>query len=253
VSDATPVKTRRLRLRHAIQREVGRIAAPFWVPLTVFSMRFILGYRIQELKEFRSKFRRLREEADAPLLLCANHLTLIDSFIIIWALVPTWRMMIHFNEIPWNTPERRNFAATWLSRILIYLAKCIPISRGGERTDVALVLNRITYLLSRGEIALLFPEGGRSRTGRVTSQSLAWGVGRIVAAVPNCRVACIYLRGHTQETWGSIPNVGDRFYAEIECIEPKSDHRGARRSRDLVNQIISQLGRMEKDYFDGRE
>ena len=47
--------------------------------------------------------------------------------------------------------------------------------------------------------------------------------------------------------------MGDRFDVSVEVIEPKSDHRGARRSRDLATQIVSQLSRMEKEYFDGRE
>jgi 1-acyl-sn-glycerol-3-phosphate acyltransferase len=244
---------RKLAFRHALQREIGRLLGPIWLPLTVFLLRFALGYRVDNVDEIRRKYRQIREESDAPLLICPNHLTLIDSFIIAWAINPWWRIALHFNELPWNTPERRNFAATWLSRILIYLAKCVPISRGGERTEVANVLTRITYLLSRGEVAVLFPEGGRSRTGRVSSDSLAWGVGRIVSALPTCRVVCVYLRGSTQETWGSIPNVGDSFYLDMECIEPKSDFRGARRSRDLANQIVTKLTNLERKYFDDRE
>lgn len=254
MTDATPAHApMRLRLRHALQREIGRFVAPLWVPTVVFFMRFIMGYRIENLARIRADFQRIREESNAPILICANHLTLIDSLVIAWAINPTWRNLVHWRELPWNTPERLNFAATFTSRVGVYLAKCIPISRGGTRSEVARVLTRVAYLLNNHETALLFPEGGRSRTGRVTSDSIAWGVGRIVAAVPGCRVACIYLRGHNQETWGSVPHAGDRFYAKVECIEPKSDHRGARRSRDLAVQIVAQLARMEEEYFDGRE
>jgi len=242
-----------VRFRHGLQRLIGRIVGPLWLPLASFVLRVILGYRMDGLKEVRAEFLRIRQQSTAPLLICANHLTLIDSFIVAWALAPTWRYMVRFDELPWNTPERRNFAATVLSQVLVYLAKCIPISRGGSREQISSVLARIGYLLSRGELALVFPEGGRSRSGRVTTDSVAWGVGRIVASLPQCRVACIYLRGETQESWGSIPNVGDRFYAKVECIEPKSEYRGARRSRDLANQIVAQLARMEKEYFDGRQ
>lgn len=236
-----------------MQREIGRLVAPFWIPPSVFLIRFILGYRMPEIKQVREDFKRIREESDLPLLVCANHLTLIDSVLIAWALAPMWRYLIHFDWLPWNTPERRNFAATGLSRVMVYIAKCIPISRGGDRSEVAAVLNRVAYLMQRGEIALVFPEGGRSRSGRVSTQSLAWGVGRIVASVPQCRVACVYVRGHRQESWGSIPHVGDRFYAKVDVIEPKSDYKGARRSRDLATQIVSKLSNMEKEYFDGRK
>ncbi len=254
MTDATPALIpKRLRTRHALQREIGRLVAPLWIPITVFIMRVFMGYRIDGITGVREDYKRIREESDAPILICANHLTLIDSLIIAWAINPTWRNIVHWRELPWNTPERLNFAATFMSRLFIYVAKCIPISRGGARSEVANVLNRVSYLLRNGETALVFPEGGRSRTGRVTSQSIAWGVGRIIAAVPDCRVACIYIRGHGQESWGSVPHVGDRFYAKVECIEPKSDYKGARRSRDIAGQIVSHLSHMEKEYFDGRQ
>jgi len=39
----------------------------------------------------------------------------------------------------------------------------------------------------------------------------------------------------------------------LACIEPKTDCRGARKSRDLARQIVSQLASMEQEYFDGRK
>lgn len=245
--------SRQFRFRHAAQREIGRLVGPFWIPPFVFMLRFVMGYRIENVSALRAKYRRLREESDAPILICPNHLTLIDSMIIAWAIVPWWRYLLHFDELPWNTPERKNFARTGLTRILVFIAKCIPISRGGERSQVAGVLSRVTYLLNLGEVAMLFPEGGRSRTGRVTSESIAWGVGRIIAAVPGCRVLCIYMRGDTQESWGSVPNMGDRISITMDCFEPKSDSKGARRSRDLASQVVARLSTLEGTYFDGRK
>jgi hypothetical protein len=131
--------------------------------------------------------------------------------------------------------------------------KCIPITRGGSREDVAKVLDRISLLSARGEVALIFPEGGRSRTGRVDVEAAAWGVGRIVGALPGCRVVCVYMRGRKQETWSQMPARGDVLDVEIECIEPKSDARGVRKSRDFSRQIVSQLASMEAKVFDGRQ
>lgn len=254
MSDSTPSAVpRQIRLRHAAQREIGRLVGPFWIPPFVFMLRFVMGYRLEAVSELRAQYKRLREESDAPLLICPNHLTLIDSMIIAWAIVPWWRYLVHFDEMPWNTPERKNFSRTGLTRILVFIAKCIPISRGGERTQVAGVLGRVTHLLTIGEVAILFPEGGRSRTGRVSSESIAWGVGRIIAATPGCRVLCVYMRGDTQETWGSVPNMGDRISIRMECFEPKSDSRGARRSRDLATQVVTRLANLEGAYFDDRQ
>ncbi len=245
--------SRRVLFHHAFQREVGRLVAPFWIGPLVFFMRWILGYRIADAKALRARFRALREESDAPLLICPNHLTLIDSLIVAWALAPWWYYSIHYDALAWNTPERKNFGRTYMTRLLTFLAKCISISRGGEREQVGQVLSRVTYLLNRGEIAMVFPEGTRSRTGRVTGESIAWGVGRIINSTPGCRVLCVYARGDTQETWGSIPNMGDTFHVEMECFEPKSDAKGARRSLDLAKQVLARLSNMEEAYFDGRQ
>lgn len=103
-----------------------------------------------------------------------------------------------------------------------------------------------------GETALIFPEAGRSRTGRVEESSAAWGVGRIVGSVPGCRVLCVYMRGTAQETWGDFPKARDTMHVSMACIEPKSDTRGVRRSRDLGQQIVRQLQCMEEEYFDAR-
>lgn len=232
-----------------MQRAVGRIVAPIWVPAAALVLRLGFGYRIVDLAGSRRAFSRIRSESSAPLLICANHLTLIDSFLIAWALGSSWRYVVDFDSLPWNTPEETNFATTTRTRALIYLAKCIPIRRGGSREDVAEVLDRIRYLLDRGEIALLFPEGGRSRTGLVDVENAAWGIGRIIGSVDGCRVACVYMRGDAQARFSDYPARGDRMRVSVACIEPKSDARGARRTRDLANQVVAQLARMEGAYL----
>jgi 1-acyl-sn-glycerol-3-phosphate acyltransferase len=239
--------------RHSWQRAIGWIAAFFWVPLAALVLRYRFGYRIAEVAALRREFARIRSESDRPLLVCANHLTLIDSFLVAWGLASPWRFMVDFDALPWNTPEETNFGTTRLQRLLIYFAKCIPIRRGGNREDIAAVLARVIYALGRGEIVMLFPEGGRSRTGRVAEESAAWGVGRIVGATPGCRVLCVYLRGEAQETWSNYPVKGDTLHMEMHMIEPKSDRRGVRRSRDMAGQIVAQLVRMEESHFDARK
>ena len=232
--------------RHQVQRAVGRLVAPLWIPLAALFLRFGFGYRIERVAETRERFLRIVAERPGPLLICANHLTLIDSFLIAWALAPSWRYALHFDLLPWNVPERTNFSSGFWSGLLTYLAKGIPITRGGSRGGVAEVLGRVRHLLANGELALIFPEGTRSRTGRVDVESAAWGVGRVIGGLPGCHVLCVYLRGRAQESWGRMPARGDRFLVDMRCIEPKSDHRGMRRSRDLSRQVVTELERMEK-------
>jgi 1-acyl-sn-glycerol-3-phosphate acyltransferase len=236
-----------------MQREIARFVSPLWLPLAGLVLRHGFGWRIENRAAIRHEFRRIRRESKRPLLICANHLTLVDSALVAWALMSPPRYVLEFGALAWNTPEVTNFAGTKLNRILIYLAKCIPIRRGGSREEVAGVLNRVIALLKNREVALLFPEGGRSRTGRVEPDAGAWGIGRVVGSVPDCRVLCVYLRGRSQASWGELPARGESFFVELCCIEPKSDHRGARRSVDLTQQIVSQLVRMETDYLESRQ
>jgi hypothetical protein len=239
--------------KHIVQREIGRFLSPLWVPLAVAVMRFGMRYRIHDQGRVREKYAAIRRQSTEPLLICANHLTMIDSFLVAWALTPTWRYAVHFDELPWNVPERKNFASTIRERAAAWVMKCIPITRGGTRAEVAGVLDRLSKLTTNREVALIFPEGRRSRSGRVDVDEAAWGVGRIVGATPGCRVLCVYLRGRKQHTWSQAPARGDVIDVDIECIEPKSDARGVRRSRDFSQQIVTQLASMERKHFDGRQ
>ena len=238
---------------HTCQRCVVALCAPLWVPAAAAVLRFVSGYRIRDLRRVRAEFDRILDEASAPMLICANHLTLIDSLLIAWALRSPWRYLLHPASFPWNTPEVKNFAATPRQRVLAYLAKCIPIERGGGGEETARVLRRVAFLLSAGETALLFPEGGRSRSGRVEPAEGGWGVGRILASLPRCRVLCVYLRGDSQHGWSDLPAPGERFEVRMACIEAKSDLRGVRRSRDLSQQVLRQLAQLEAGYFDDRQ
>ena len=237
---------------HRAQRAVGWLLAPLWFPLATLFLRIRFGCRILDIKASRAEFRRIRSESDAPLLICANHLTMVDSFFIARALSSNWRFLLDFDSVPWNTPEEVNFADTRFHRALAYVAKCVPIRRGGERGAIKQVLDRLEYLLGRGEVAVLFPEGGRSRTGRIDPENAGWGVGRVVAAVEGCRVLCIYMRGDKQVTWSDYPARGDRLRIGLALIEPKSAARGVRRTRDLSMQIVGQLAQMEAVHFGDR-
>lgn len=244
---------RRARRALAVQRVVGHLVSPLSTFAVVALLRLVLGLRIAEMRASRRRFREILAEGDGPLLICANHLTLIDSALIAWALgSPAW-YVFRFAALPWNVPDQANFAATPLQRLLVYLFKCVPMPRGGSREAVADTLARFSYVLSRGDVGLIFPEGGRSRSGRVEIENAAWGVGRIVKGLPGCRVVCVYLRGESQQSWSDYPARGDRLHVQVARIEPKSDHAGLRGSRDVARQIVSKLIEMEEAHFDDRQ
>jgi 1-acyl-sn-glycerol-3-phosphate acyltransferase len=211
-----------------------------------------MGWRIEGTREARERVRKLRRGSAGGLLVCANHLTMLDSAVIAWALAPAWWYVLHYGSVPWNTPERENFARTWPMRALVWVVKCIPVRRGGDRREVGRVLARFTWLLSRGETGLMFPEGGRSRTGRVDATASTYGVGRIVRALPGTRVLCVYLRGERQETWSDLPARGERFRVRVCELEPKSERSGLRGSLEVSRQVLAKLAEMEREHFDGR-
>ncbi len=211
-----------------------------------------LGWTVEDHARVRAEYRRIREDR-RPLLLCANHLTLVDSAVIAYALGSAWWYVRRYDSMPWNVPERLNFAVSRLQRMLTYVMKCRPVTRGGNRQSVARVLEDVMALLSYGEAALLFPEAGRSRSGRVEVESASPGVGRIVQARPGCRVLCIYLRGDGQETFGDYPKRGETFRVRLRLIEPTSEARGLRGSQQIARKIVDELVDMENGYFDDRE
>ncbi|HEY8121954.1 MAG TPA: lysophospholipid acyltransferase family protein [Myxococcota bacterium] len=236
-----------------LQRGVSRALSPLWIPVFVSLMALAFRWRIEGAEELRRSYREIREKSHAPLLLCANHLTMLDSFVIGWALGGSWWYLTHFSSLPWNTPERVHFASTWWKRVLTYLLKCVPITRGSDRKEVALVLDKVEYLLKMGEVVMVFPEGARSRSGRVDLESAAYGVGRIVASVPGCRVLCVYLRGDGQQGMTDAPAVGEVFRGRTALLEPKSDQRGLRGSLDISRQIVAKLVELERSHFDDRQ
>jgi hypothetical protein len=232
-----------------IQREAGRIGAIFWIIPIAFVMRFLMRYRVKDVAALRERYRTLLQEDDSPVLICPNHLTMVDSAVIAWALGGSWWYLFNYSRMPWNLPEYSNFAFLWPSRFGAWITKCIPVSRGGRREDVSRVIKRVQHLLSRGETALIFAEAGRSRTGRVQSDPVAHSVGRILSSVQGCRALCVYLRGDQQHTWSTVPAWGNSFYIDFEVFRPESEHSGIRRSRDLSQQIIGRLMSMEEEYF----
>jgi 1-acyl-sn-glycerol-3-phosphate acyltransferase len=239
------------RLGLAVQRTLGGVFAPLWLPATVAVMRFGFGWRIEGMVEARRTYRALWRTGD-PLVVCANHLTLVDSALVAWALgSPGW-LLAHYGALPWNVPERRNFASSLLSRLTVYFMKCVPVTRGGDRAEVGRVLVRLQHLLESGEVVLIFPEGGRSRSGVVEAEKAAYGVGRLIAALPACQVLCVYLRGDRQDAFSDLPARGERFHVRVEGFRPISALQGMRRARDLAQQVTQRLAVLEQKHFENR-
>jgi len=144
----------------ALQRTLALAVSPLTTLAVAGLLRFWLRLRVEDREAARQSWRAIWRAREGPLLVCANHLTMIDSALIAWALAPPLWYVGHFSALPWNVPERTHFASTLTQRVLVYLYKCLPIVRGGSRDEVADTLARFAFLLSRGEVGLIFAQIG---------------------------------------------------------------------------------------------
>ena len=125
------------------------------------------GYRLRDLDATRRHWAELRRRHPGPWLICGNHLTLIDSMLLTYGLMSLSSHFKEFRALPWNLPERANFQKQLWKGLLCYLAKCIPVSRGGDREEMQTTLGKCNWVLQNNRVLMIFPEGGRSRAGRI--------------------------------------------------------------------------------------
>lgn len=235
-----------LRLQSFSGWTVAWILAPVY-----FLLIRLAGWRVRELDGTRKRWAALLRDHPGPWLVCGNHLTMVDSMIMTYAMMSLERHLSAYRSLPWNLPERNNFQRNKLLAALCYLTKCIPVRRGGAREEMRGALAKCDDLLRRRQNLMVFPEGGRSRTGRVNREDFSYGIGRFLQDHTECRVACVYLRGDGQNAYGTLPRRGESFSVMIEEFRPcRNGQRGLREQRDLAGQIVAHLAGMEERYFD---
>lgn len=237
----------------ALQHYVAWVNFFWFAPIYIFVLRFIARYRIRDLKAFRAKAKQFMQDAGTrPVILCSNHLTLIDSMLITWALSPFSDVLRNFHRVPWHMPEFANFAKNIWLRAMCYLGKSIYVKRGGGAKDRRKSIDQIHWLMRYNHVFCLFPEGGRSRSGRVEADSATYSVGEYVQHHPNARIVCMYIRGDSQESWGKWPKLGSTLEADIRELKIETIEEGRKGARDISRRIIEELIAMEKLYFEKR-
>ncbi len=246
--DVLPHPSREARIRLAVQRTVGLVLLIPFAGLLVVLMRWVRGYRIDDMQRLRREFAALTRERQ-PLIICANHLTFIDSALMIWAFGSNWRYLLSFRRFSWNLPAGDFFKKRFYFRLVAYLCKCIFIHRDGTKEHKNGVLGRCHYLLGKGEIVSLFPEGRRSRIGRFDREKVTYGIGKLLAARPGCRVFCVYLRGDKQENYSDYPAKNSRFTFRTRLVVPNTDATGRDAYFALTSQVADTLLALEKEWF----
>lgn len=207
-------------------------------------------YKIRDLNKIRHEFRNINKNWHGPVLVCPNHLTYIDSMLLIWAFGSFFFYLLNFKTFVWNFPRLNHVKDSKLYKLACYIGKSIPIDRDASTTKIKQTMQEATYLLAIGDYIMIFPEGTRSTSGRVDTENVSYGVGQLLQAVPNAKVLCTYLRGSSQKAKSTFPKKGDTFYCQLKLITPQTELTGLRATRDLSRQIIQTLHEMEQNYFE---
>ncbi len=239
-SSDLPVSDRAL-LR--LQRMVGWATFAVVGPGSVIAMRLIRNHRIDGMAEARRVY-RAAVSTGRPTIVCANHLTMVDSAFLHWAMAPIPEYLLHFGRFSWNVAALEHFDKNPFLKTIVFLAKTVPIDRG-DGDHAKAVLNKIRWLVSRGEVLTLFPEGARSRSGRIDPSTVTYGVGQILKDLDRPQVLCAYLRGRHQKGMSGVPARGDTMELKVELLEPTTQQTGLRAARDLSRQVIAKLKSME--------
>lgn len=215
-------------------------------------MRFRAGFEIENLAEHRRRYREIAKEP-GPLIICGNHLTFIDSALILWTFGSGFWYLRNFARYSWNLPAGDFFKQKAFHRFMGMIAKCIFVYRNGSKEHKDSVIELCTQLVRSGEVVTVFPEGKRSRTGRFDPDNLAYGVGKMVAGLGgSCRVLCVYIRGDKQDGYSNYPKRGSRFHVATELVHVRTAKAGRDGYAEVVNHIGRTLKGMEDRYFEGR-
>lgn len=234
----------------ALHHYVAWLNFPWFGTIYILVLRYIARYRIRNIRAFQAKVLSLTSEAgQRPFLICSNHLTLIDSMIITWTMCPILRSSTNFKRVPWHMPEFANFAKNLPLKIMCYLGKSIYVTRGGGSAERRKSMDQVHWLLNNNHTFCMFPEGGRSRTGRVQTDSVTYSVGELIQQHPNAQVLCVYMRGDAQQSWGKWPALGDVIEADISALAFATPAAGRKGARDMSVKIIDELIRLESEYL----
>ncbi len=236
-----------------LQRLLGHISV---VPASVVVLSilfFILKYRIENIKEIRKSFKDFRKNSNTPLIICSNHITIIDSIILIWAFGSIWHYLFNYEDFMWNVPAKELARENVIYRVVAYLAKCMLVDRKGTGKHHKNILDKVLYLLLMREPVLIFPEGTRTRIGRLDLKEVKYGVGSVLQKIlPDCNVMTVYLNNSIKHNYDlgplNYPYRGTRFKIKYNVFKPKTKHTGLRGQKDLSLQIINEIKKLEKEY-----
>ncbi len=206
-------------------------------------------FTLNDKKLQRQQFKDMIKKSKGPLIICANHLTYIDSAIIQYALASPWTYLRYPQSWSWNFPKKEHVESSKFFRFMCYLGKCILLPDRSKAKERKIVRSKIEYLLQKGQYIMVFPEGTRSASGRVNSQDFNYSVGELYQIVPHVKILCVYMRTDHQIAKSKFPPKGNPISISMKLMTPETRETGLRASREISRQIIKTLVEMEQEYF----
>jgi 1-acyl-sn-glycerol-3-phosphate acyltransferase len=217
--------------------------------LIALMMRYVGCYQIENMEELRKQFKVIAKN-NSPLIIASNHLTFIDSTLIIWAMASNFWYFFNYRYFSWNLPAGDVFKKKWYFRIVAYLGKCIFIHRDGTKEHKDEIISLAHDLVKEGEILTIFPEGRRSRSGRFDVDHITFGVGKIIQSLGECNVLCLYIRGDKQAGHSNYPPRGSKFRPLIKLIKVKANSENRRAYLEIGVEIAKNIKELENKYFE---
>ena len=168
-------------------------------------------------------------------LLLSNHQSMIDSFLIgLCAYYPA--SLFRPFLMPWNPAAEENF---YRNPILAWLAdnwKCIPIRKG--RKDFRVIF-KMSEALGTSPL-ILFPEGTRSRTGKIGRGRL--GAGFVVLETwPDVIPVCIDGMDKVLPIGSSIPRFFKRIYISYGRPLALREFMGKEKNKRTAKALMSKV------------
>ncbi|TDR22557.1 lysophospholipid acyltransferase family protein [Marinicella litoralis] len=234
------------RIQLTMQKSVALVCFPLLFSMVIIWFKFFKKYQIKDMKAVRQQFKQIKQNNPDGLLVCPNHLTFIDSMILIWAFGSPWSYLRSFRTMCWNLPKASHVKESKLYRAICYLGKCILIEPDTKASK--LTMDKASYLLNKGQYVMVFPEGTRSNTGRINTENFIYGVGKLHIDSGLKQLLCVYLRGDAQQTASKMPKQAEQFTVTLKLITAETEQHGRRAMRDVATQMIDSLVAMEAQY-----
>lgn len=173
--------------------------------------------------------------ASTPAILCPNHVSFFDSVV----------MLVAFDR-PVHFIGKADYLDSWRTRWLFPALGMIPIDRDcGTRAMIA--LDAAAGVLRGGGLLCIYPEGSRSRDGRLHRGHS--GAARLAASV-GCPIVPIGLIGtdRVQPTGTVVPRLGPRVTMAIGApiVAVPEGGSGARRpaARALTDEVMRHIAHL---------